>query len=76
MKNQRTVNGRYGIIKRLNNSENGNPRYKVSIGGEIFKTVVDSSFGYAATNFDGKFVSANVGTIRGANTIRQVYTSE
>ncbi len=50
------------VIRRLPSSVNGNPRYMVRVAGYICRTKVDSSEAYNITNFDGKTVTARIGT--------------
>lgn len=62
MKNITQHKGTLHIIKRLNSSYFGNPRYLLSIDGFTCRTAVDSMFGYSVTNWDGKEVIATIGT--------------
>jgi len=57
------------IVRRLPSSENGNPRYLLTVNGVECKTAVDSSFGYCVTNFDNKPVAAGIGIHYGAPTL-------
>ena len=54
--------GTLTVLKRLPSSLNGNPRYLMDIAGVTCCTAVDSSYGYAVTNFDGKQVEATIGS--------------
>lgn len=54
------IKGKLKIIKRLQGSINGNPRYLVTVDGIECRTCPDSSLGYAITNYDNKEVSAEV----------------
>jgi hypothetical protein len=69
MKNLSTHTGTLEVIKRLPSSYFGNPRYLLSINGVTCKTAVDSSYGYAVTNFDGKQVQATIGSHYGTTTL-------
>jgi len=62
MKNISQHTGMLKIIKRLDSSYCGNPRYLLSIDGVTCRTAVDSMFGYSVTNHDGKEVIATIGT--------------
>ncbi len=50
------------IIRRLPSSKYGNPRYMVRVAGYECRTMEDSSEAYSITNFDGKIVTARIGT--------------
>lgn len=60
------------VIERAPQSRMGNPRYVVRLDGLTARTGVDSSLGYSITNYDGKRVSADIGTVRGVVTIENV----
>ena len=62
MKNITRHTGTLNIIKRLDNSTFGNPRYLLSIDGFTCRTMVDSMHAYEITNYDGREVSATIGT--------------
>ena len=62
MRNITRHTGTLNIIKRLDNSASGNPRYLLSIDGFTCRTMVDSMCGYEVPNYDGKEVSATIGT--------------
>ena len=72
MKNTTHHTGTLEIIERAPSSRNGNPRYVVRLDGYTCRTGVDSSLGYSITNFNGKRVTANIGTVRGTVTIENV----
>jgi len=78
MKNVATHRGRLRIIKTLKNSINGNPRFWVAIyddekGFEWFaKTIPDSGEAYALTNYEGKLVDCELGTLRGYTHIQNI----
>ena len=60
------------IVGRLPSSVNGNPRYKVRIDGFTCVTGVDSTHGYSVPNFDGRDVSATIGTHYGIATLESI----
>jgi len=60
------------IIERATSSRNGNPRYVVRLDGITCRTGVDAALGYSITNFDGKEVTATIGTHYGTVTIEDV----
>jgi hypothetical protein len=62
MKNITQHTGTLNIVRRLESSYFGNPRYLVEVDGVQFKTGVDSMFGYSITNFEGKPVKVTIGT--------------
>jgi hypothetical protein len=69
MKNITRHTGTLKVLKRLASSSNGNPRYYISIDGFSCSTAVDSSYGYAVTNYDNKQVTATIGTHYGKQTL-------
>ena len=62
MKNVTRHSGILSIIKRENNSVNGNPRYLCFVDGVSFYTAPDSMHGYSISNYDGKNVTLTIGT--------------
>ena len=72
MKNITQHQGKLEIIERLNNSRNGNPRFIVSIDGFTCFTPIDSAYGYAVSNFEGKEVIATIGTHYGKPTLKNL----
>lgn len=72
MKNVTRHHGKLEIIQRLPRSLNGNPRYLLRVDGWTCRTAPDSGLAYAITNFDGKIVTATIGTYRGNATISDV----
>lgn len=73
MKNVTRHIGILTVIKRAKNSgTNGNPRYIVELDGYTCHTEIDGSLGYSITNYDGKNVSACIGTHYGTVTIENV----
>ena len=62
MRNITRHEGILKIIKRLNSSLNGNPRFLISINGFTCKTGVDSMHGYCVENHNNKPVIATIGT--------------
>ena len=72
MKNITNHRGNLEVIKRLDSSANGNPRYLLRVDGWTCRTAVDSSHGYSVTNYDGKQVRATIGTHYGVATRESV----
>ena len=73
MKNVTKHTGILEVIGRAsNNGHNGNPRYIVRLDGYTAHTAIDSMLGYSITNYDGKKVSALIGTYYGTVTIENV----
>jgi hypothetical protein len=72
MKNITQHTGVLEIVERAPNSRMGNPRYVVRLDGYTARTAVDSSLGYSITNFEGKRVTAHIGTHYGTRTIENV----
>lgn len=72
MKNITRHTGTLEVITRLPSSANGNPRYLLRVDGFTCRTAVDSSLGYKVTNFDGKRVTATIGTHYGKATLNSV----
>ena len=69
MRNITLHTGTLKVLKRLDSSINGNPRYYISIDGFSCSTAVDSSYGYSVTNYDNKQVTATIGTHYGKATL-------
>lgn len=76
MKNVFSTTGKLEIVKRLTNSVNGNPRYRVSIGGVACVTKVDSMLGYTVENFKGEWVNATIGLHYNSATLNTVNLTE
>jgi len=76
MKNITRHQGIVKVIKRLPSSVNGNPRYLLSIDGFTCKTAVDSTHGYAITNYDGEEVMATIGTHYGTPTLDTIWRNK
>ena len=76
MKNITRHNGILHIIKRLDNSRNGNPRYLLSVDGFTCRTMVDSTHGYEVTNYEGCEVTATIGTHYRQATLNTVNAQE
>lgn len=72
MKNITSHHGILEIVERLPSSANGNPRYLIRIDGTTCRTQVDHCHGYSITNFEGKEVSATIGTHYGNATLNTV----
>tara|TARA_R110000764_G_scaffold22949_1_gene56612 strand:+ start:220 stop:447 length:228 start_codon:yes stop_codon:yes gene_type:complete len=69
MKNRINHTGALQVIERLDNSSNGNPRYRAEVGGLEFVTATDSMLGYSITNLEGKAVAITVGSHYGRITL-------
>jgi len=55
----------WGILEnvvRLDNSPNGNPRYKGTVDGYTFRTQRDHSHGYIFRSYEGKYVEVEIGS--------------
>jgi len=74
MKNISQHKGILEIIRRENNSVNGNPRYFLRIDGFKCYTSPDSMTAYAVTNYDGKQVHATIGTYYGKPTLHGIWS--
>ena len=72
MKNITRHTGMLEIIERLPNSVNGNPRYLLRIDGFTCRTAPDSMHAYGVTNFEGKTVTATIGTYHGKATLNTI----
>ena len=62
MKNISQHTGTLEMLKRLPNSLNGNPRFKLRCDGWTFSTTPDSMNGYVVENYVGKEVIVTLGT--------------
>ena len=71
-----TIIGNLEIIKRLNNSINGNPRFLVSIGGVECYTAPDAGLAYGITNRRVQPVTATVKPYYGKLTIQTLTDGE
>lgn len=67
-----TITGTLTGCERMPSSGAGNPRYRVSIGGEIFVTAPDSPLGYRVTNYRGNAVTATWRILRGNATLQSI----
>jgi hypothetical protein len=76
MKNITRHYGKLEIIRRENNSVNGNPRYYLHIGGVHCYTAPDSSLAYELPNYAGKQVTATVGTYYRRATLNSIESAE
>ena len=72
MHNITSHKGTLNIIKRLASSYNGNPRYLLTVDGFKCRTGVDSSHGYCVTNYNGREVTATIGTHYGQATLEGI----
>jgi len=73
MKNITRHTGILTVTGRLPNSANGNPRYMFTIDGYSARTAVDSSHCYSITNYDGKQVTATLGSHYGVLTLNSIH---
>lgn len=67
-----TITGTLTDCERMPSSVNGNPRYRVVIGGKIFVTAPDSSLGYTITNYRGDTIIATWRILRGKATLQSI----
>lgn len=67
-----TITGTLTDCERMPSSANGNPRYRVVIGGEIFVTAPNSSLGYTITNYRENNVAATWRILRGKATLQSI----
>ena len=72
MKNITRHHGTVTDMVRLNNSANGNPRFKFVIDGYSVVTSVDSMLGYCIQNMEGKRCIAEIGTHYGVTTLNRI----
>jgi len=72
MKNITHHTGKLTVVKRLPTSANGNPRYLLNVDGYLVATAPDASIAYEVTNFDGKEVTAEIGTYYNQATLHRV----
>jgi len=76
MKNLTQHTGTLTILRRENNSINGNPRYFAMVDGFKFYTSPDSSYGYSIQNYEGKMVTVTIGTYYGKATLNSLHKNE
>ena len=77
MKNLETIKGlKIDKLERMNNSVNGNPRFRVHFSnGLVSQTMVDASLGYAIQNYvcdNRPLLDVEVGTHYGAVQINRI----
>lgn len=72
MKNTQVYIGNLEILERLNNSRNGNPNFRIRVGGQIARTVSDAAYAYELQNFEGKPVKAWIGTHYGKDALDSI----
>jgi len=72
MKNVTTHRGPLLNLERLGSSRNGNPRFRMYIGGFHCVTQPDSMLGYEVQNYRGKDVVATIGTHYGKATLNSI----
>jgi len=73
MKNVTHHIGKFEIIRREKNSLSGNPRWLCRVDGWTCYTAPNAQLGYTASNYDGKQVEADLGTLRGRCTVESVH---
>jgi hypothetical protein len=59
-KKTETIQGKLKMIKFIENSRDGNPKYLITIGEYVLETTANSSLGYTISNFDGMEVEAEI----------------
>jgi hypothetical protein len=64
--------GTVGKLERMNNSGNGNPRFRFTFDGYDVVTAVDAMHGYCIQNLEGKECVATIGTHRGVLTLDNI----
>jgi hypothetical protein len=64
--------GKLKIIKRLNNSKNGNPCFLLKVGDFFCQTEPDSKLGYSVSNFEGQKVEITTRTFYGKETLKKL----
>ena len=72
MKHTQTITGELLLIERLPSSYYGNPRWLLTIGGQVCRTAVDANLAYGISNHDGKQVEATIGLHYGKMTVETV----
>ena len=73
MKNITTHYGELKLVKRMKNSELGNPQFLLSCDGYTFRTPKNSMLGYSVQNYIDKRVTINIGTHYGVLTLEGIY---
>ena len=73
MKNITRHYGELKLIKRMKNSELGNPQFMLSCDGWTFRTPKNSMLGFSIQNHIGKHVTVNIGTYYGVPTLEGFY---
>ena len=72
MKNITSHTGTLEIVKRMNNSVNGNPRFELRVDGWTCRMVPDSMLAYQIEGWAGKTVEAFIGTHYGHATLDSI----
>ena len=73
MKNITTHYGELKLVKRMKNSELGNPQFLLSCDGYTFRTPKNSMLGYSVQKYINKRVTINIGTHYGVLTLEGIY---
>ena len=73
MKNVTSHTGILEIVKRMDNSVNGNPRFMLRCDGWTFCTQPDSGIAYEIENHVGKMVTVHIGTHYGRCQLKSLW---
>ena len=73
MKNVTSHTGILEIVKRMDNSVNGNPRFMLRCDGWTFCTQPDSGIAYEIENYVGKMVTVHIGTHYGRCQLKSLW---
>ena len=73
MKNVTSPTGILEIVKRMDNSVNGNPRFMLRCDGWTFCTQPDSGIAYEIENHVGKMVTVHIGTPYGRCQLKSLW---
>ena len=73
MKNITRHYGELKLVKRMKNSELGNPQFLLSCDGYTFRTPKNSMLGYSIQKYIDKRVTINIGTHYGVLTLEGIY---
>ena len=73
MKNVTSHTGILEIVKRMDNSVNGNPRFMLRCDGWTFCTQPDCMVAYMIENYEGKMVTVHIGTHYGRCQLKSLW---
>lgn len=76
MKNITTHHGKLEVLEKLANSRKGNPRWLLSVGGQVARTPVDSHLGYLIPQISGMNVIMTVGRHYGQVQVHDIKLME